>query len=158
VPDVAGPSEPAPNKLNIVIVVFSGQNAPPRSILPICRSIWALNCLFGPFSQGSNFFFPGPKTPHPRSGIRVPPPPCANATVVLLSLDNLVRFPPLPCHIHIPLRNSVWPFDPPLTKTTRVRLQPRARIQGPPSGQLPRPRCMRYSHLLQIDCRASTSL
>jgi hypothetical protein len=30
-----------------------------------------------------------------------------NATVVL-SLGNLVRFPPLPCHIHIPLRNSVY--------------------------------------------------
>jgi hypothetical protein len=63
------------------------------------------------------------------------------ATVVLLSLGNLVRFPPLPRYIHIPLRNSVWPFDPPYTKTACVRLKPWARIQGPPSGQLPRPRC-----------------
>jgi hypothetical protein len=39
-----------------------------------------------------------------------------NAIIVLLGLGNLVRFPPLPFHIHIPLRNSVWPFDYPLQR------------------------------------------
>ena len=54
-------------------------------------------------------------------------------------LDNLLHRPPLPCHIHFPLHNSVWPLSAPFTKTACVRLQPRTSIPGPPSGQLPRP-------------------
>jgi hypothetical protein len=48
-------------------------------VCPLRHSIWALDCLFGPFSQGQTFFFgtkDPPPPPHPRSGICVPPSPC----------------------------------------------------------------------------------